>query len=903
MSTKTIAKTNKLISDMQPIISLLKDKEILQGLKNISINWDTRELIKFPSELNPLLKNYIGDRGEKKYLNTAGISLFGKLLIDIEAIGSTEQKINGKYVISSIISSGKNSVTFKAKHEFIGRNFVLKIIRPGKGENVIESLQTLGNVGGEPFLVHPTDFFNFEYSTITKDPISLKCIVFPFIEGPTLEDFLKKNPSISPHLIFSFLKQVSTGLHALEAKNLNHGDFHSNNILVDTTNKDKVEFKIIDISCGISNYSQYEHIQNDFNQFQQHLWRALVILQKQLPRMSLRKYLGANLFCLVEHILKQENMTFGEILQLLEKNSLFEKYNENKKLFLESKFKNPANIGLLRYEEFTDPKIAVELFEPYNELLDDISGFGNAIIYGHRGSGKSTYLASLACFPEIPNPIFNMKEKFGIFFACRQGEFKQFSTSLGVTNLDKTDWIKHIFILKIIRRVISTLKSAINHDKLNHPEDFTLLYDYITPFVSSGVIFYSDAEFLKPIDNLHAALLRNELLEIDKFFAQAERGAPKFLNERNLIDFFELIRNAFSELNRTQFYILFDDAGIPNVPTIAQKVINDILRCTNSVYCVKISAERFSYDFIDSKGKVLEETHDYLSFNISAILSPGSGIEPEIKKLESHFKKIINRRLQKLNYNSHDIIGYLGDKLIETDELVQLLSMGKRNAYYCGWNVVWQLAHRTPRHLIEIVSDIFHAGEIKPTSEVKMISKRIQHHAIVAFSEKKLKSLLFIPGKTTIANKSYGLGTKLYEFTASFGNIAKEYLRNKHVNSKNRVRFDERIAIERNDMKELSNDAHEFLNFLIRFAILDDSKLVYSRDDRTKKPIYVLNRIFCPAFGISFRRDTHLRLSKSKFESLLLYPQDFVKSGTKFLAEQNLPEKVFFDLFGAIDNE
>jgi len=185
-----------------------------------------------------------------------------------------------------------------------------------------------------------------------------------------------------------------------------------------------------------------------------------------------------------------------------------------------------------------------------------------------------------------------------------------------------------------------------------------------------------------------------------------------------------------------------------------------------------------------------------------------------------------------------------------------------------------------------------------------MIPPHVQSRAVKNFSEKKFKSLLYIPGELTINNQNYGLGIKLYEFTASFGNIARAYLKNKPTLKTIRgKRYDEKLAIERDDTFAISKEANTFLEYLIRYAVLDDSKLVISRDDKIKKSIYVLNRIYSPAFGISFRRFSHLRLSKHKFENLLLEPLSFVKKGNAFLEKLDNSVINECDLFGKLTCE
>lgn len=903
MSSNSLANTNKLIVEMDDILSLLTQKNFFDKLKSTKVNWDLKEVSNLPDDLVKIMesKNFIRYSDNKYILTPMGTSFLGKLLVNVESIKNSHE-LQEKYVISQVVSNGKNSVTFKATHKFLGRDVALKVIRPGSGESIIEKLKQIGQVGGEPYLIHPIDYIEIKHPTLTGSDVKLKCLVFPYINGETLEAFLSRAKPVSPFFIYTFIKQIATALSALEKHQLYHGDLHSNNILV--TEKDRILFQIIDISCGVGEHSPYDYGFNDFDHFREHLWRALRILQINLPRLSIRKHLGPELFSTAEHILNEKLMSFREVLDILHNRTAFLSYEKKRNVFISKKFKEPLPMGLLRYEEFANHQLAMELFEPYPELLAEISQFGNSIIYGHRGSGKSTYLSALSCSPDIMSPLFDMKDKFGIFFACRQGEFRQFSQDLVEISPRSILLLKHIIILKIIRRFIDIINEAINYERLKHVDDIDSLVNFLSPFVAGGVAHHYDLEIVSPLDNLHASLLRNEINEIDNLFSTKKIKFSSLLDEGHLVKFFRLFREIFSELKKSQFYILFDDAGEPNVSKATQWVINDIMRNINSVYCVKLSAERYSYKLKDSKNKALEESHDYSSFDISAKLSLGSGFSPERNMLKAYFKKIIEKRLAHWNYQSHDISDYLGEQPISTDELVYRLANSKRDAYYSGWNVIWELSNRTTRNLLELISEVLIAGGIIQSSEINKIPDRIQHQTIKAFSEKKLKSLIYIPGKLMLNNQKCGLGIKLYEFVASFGKISREYLTKKSVNSlTKKYRFDERIAIERDDFEPLSRNVDLFLRALIRYAVLDDVELVFSRDDKIKKPIYTLNRIFCPAFKISYRRDSHLRLGRKQFELLLTEPRLFVRRGTGFLRSLSIPDEEMSDLFGRLNEE
>lgn len=871
------------------MMQLTGDATFLSGIQETKIDWDARRFLTLPAGMLERLLSVglAAGSASDATITDKGVDLFAKLLLDIPALADSGTLLDGRYRIEKLIAAGKNSFTFLATHVSLSRKFALKVIRPGKGADLLPALSRIGQVDDAPNLVQPTDVLTFHHKALNGDLVPLRCVLFPFQDGcDTLQQFLESAGPVSPYFILAFLRQVGTALSALEKRQLWHGDLHAGNILVRSAREGLVEFFVIDVSCGINEQSEYEYASDDFSCLKEHLWRALELLQAKLPRMSIQKHLGARLYTLVQTVLAAERMSFQDMMRVLANAEPYCDYMKRREAFITQHFRKPTSIGLLRYEEITDQRVALSLFEPYHELLRRIEAFGNAIIYGHRGSGKSTYLAILACYPEVDSPYTSLRDRLGILFPCRQGEFKLFSSSQLPMTVQNQNKIRHIIILRILRRIVDTLRLAVEHERLATPSDLAPLYAFFRTYVAPGTVLHYDETLIPPLENLHASLLRDEIIQIDGLFLGISNPSrARMLQETNLIDFMTLLRSLFPELSATRLYLMFDDAGAPNVPPDTQRIINDIIRCTNSDYCVKVSAERFTYDFADTTGKPLEESHDYTTFDISSTLCLGSGFAPERAELKEYFTKIIARRLVHFRYHSTSITDYLGDVLVHVDELVARLHAGRRNAYYCGWDMIWQLGDRTTRNLLELVSAVFGAGGVTPTSPPSVVPARIQHRAVRAFSERKLRALSYVPGETYVRGKKIGLGTHLYEVAATIGKVAKAYLTHRTLSTKGRKRYDERLAIERNDIAPLSDEALEALRALIRFGILDDSKLVESMDDRIKKPIYILNRVFCPVFGISFRRDSHLRLSKGKFELLLTAPGQFRVSGTSFLSD------------------
>jgi hypothetical protein len=352
----------------------------------------------------------------------------------------------------------------------------------------------------------------------------------------------------------------------------------------------------------------------------------------------------------------------------------------------------------------------------------------------------------------------------------------------------------------------------------------------------------------------------------------------------------------FSELRGARFHILFDDAGEPYVQGRLQQIINELIINSNPVYCVKLSAEKNTYVFQTTRGKHLENGHDYYEQDISYSLFIGSGTTGINRdKLEEYFRQIVALRLTYFQYKSADIRDYVGDHPDGDERLTMLLALGRKDAYYCGWTTIWNIADRNPRNLLELVSEIFAVGHIERDTVPKPVPMRDQSRAIKTISEKRLQSLSQIAGSFSLNGIKVSLGRKLFEVTVTIGSTFYTYLRQDVASRKKGTRIRQHLAIERNELVELEPAAEFILQRLVTFGVLDSSKSAYSRDDQVKKPIYVLNRIYCPAFSIGYRRDDHLKLSKKRFEQLLLDPQAFLREGTRRL---RMDSRTQIELFG-----
>lgn len=883
--------TNRTIVEKAELLALVERPDLEQQLRRLRFDWKTKTidpdapLVGLLSRLGFLLQD-----GKTVSLNRMGILLMARLLLQFDvkrdgdrAFGSLAEK----YERMHILSSGRNSIVVEATHRLLGSRFVLKLVRPGASAEMRDSVRLLAKLDTDSAIVAPVDFLTADVTDLLGCPVSLECLAFPFVEGVTFQEFLSQPPNhLNSQVVIAFARQVGKALADLEQLGAYHGDLHERNIIVDQHGKLGLRFRIVDISFdAMGSLSDVVCRNNDLSNFKQHIWRLLSAQRASMPNVSLRKYIGTRNYFRITEIMSERVSSFAMVCATLESNAAFEAFQNTKTRFLAEHFRTPVSFRLQRYEELTDPAMAVRLFVPLEQLLEKIRDFANIYVSGNRGSGKSTYLASLAFFPEADSLVVDIEKDFGVYFPCRQGEFRPLATRRSWTPEQERRLVTNLMVTKIVRRTLELIAAGVTGGKLRSAPALSQLRKFVGEFVPSPGLVSVDPLIQSELDNLVSTMVRVEMDEIAALASDAPDTGER--DGLTLIRFFSVVRDTFPDLARARFQLLFDDAGVPYVPANVQRVLNDLMLSSNPLFCVKLSAEKLTFDFVSSLGKVLEEGHDYLERDISHILFIGSGPGGLRREdLEQYFRRIIEQRLEYFGYNSTNITDYLGNEQISIDRLLQLLAHQSKQAYYSGWTTVWNIADRTPRNLLELISEIFAVAGIEPSQVARMVEPRDQDRAIKTISEKRLESLSQIPGAIELNGQRLSLGRRLFEVTSAIGSTFRLYLRAERGGK--RVR--QHLAIERNDIGDLAPDADAVLRRLVTFGVLDQTKVAYARDDNMKKPLYVLNRIYCPAFKIGYRRDDHLRLSKGRLEQLLLSPDHFIRDGTRRLRDSGTEE-------------
>jgi len=486
MSTDIAQNTNRLIAETNPIFQFIEAAEISRVRIETEVDWERNVVLRCePGLRDVLLLMKLAQQTENGELTVGvkGRAFLGKLLLGLDDQLDHRLKertaINDRYLLHGLLASGKNSLAYKADDRRLGRLVVLKFFRPGRGEGVIKNVAKLGRVKADPVLVNVLDVFQHQIDGGHGRRIPINVMVFPFVDGMTLRQYLASERNSSPIVIQEFVQQTCFALLALEDEGLSHGDLHPNNVMVTTEPSGRVGFRIIDVSYGADPPSDYEFPSNDIEGFKFILRLALQDVESRLTRVSLRRYLGARIFTLVEYILKSDEVSLKEINRELQTATRFTAFKERKDSFLRTKFKPPRDFGILRYEEFANPTVALNLFCPFPELFERLCAFGSAILFGHRGTGKSTYMAAMNFFPQAEKMPIEYRENFGVLFSCRQGEFRKFSGRHLDMRAEIKLRIKDILIAKIIRKTLGSLAEGIAKGRINPPQSVKTIADVV----------------------------------------------------------------------------------------------------------------------------------------------------------------------------------------------------------------------------------------------------------------------------------------------------------------------------------------------------------------------------------------------------------------------------------------
>ena len=888
MTTSSIKEIWKLIEKFKEEVELLTNEEALalliyvnrhEGMALSELNKKAKEYFSQPEALFEFLlsEKFIEKRDGSLYVSNKGKDIAKIIEYAQYDISNIPKDAVPGYTLQKPLGTGSTSITFKAKREKTGRDVALKIFKPGILDHVDlgEKIKRISKLKSK-YLVVPDDYGDFKW-----DSLNLRYLEMEYIDGESLNDFLKSNVNVNlDYFLRNFILDVGQTLIEVKDGGFNHGDLHAGNILVveDELSKGQkifhFKFYIIDF-IGINSSEEFREFElTDFDYYKENL---LKIIRKYAitPSGGIDRWkLGERFFYLYENLVKNKYTSFKGVIDAL--SAELPKPNQL------AITKRPFTYLIFEQYDPVDP-LWLRRFQPERDIYMYFTDFCQLICSGTRGCGKTIYLRSLSFVPKLirlseekqwsdtKDKIAYLKGIFGIYFPCRQGEFKNFSEKSYKFTFETQLLIKHIFIFKIIRRTMSLIEEAYSEKVFTSEPKVNLILKFLSSYLLRDIALTAIARET-PFQELTSNLRNEENYCLD-ILGREEKYPPqsRLLNETVLIEFFRVVKEAVSELSNIKFYIIFDDVSDPQVSFEAQKILNCLLSCHNEVYCCKFSTEKYAYTYQDMYGKALQLQHDYTYVDLSWLgLSPYDKYSDTL--YEQYLEKIVNKQLEIGGYPKQ-IKDYLENLPYPHQELINLLARrDQKDVKFAGWKLVVQLSSKTVRDGLSLCEAVFREYTEQFPKKFEGLKKGedkitidIQDRAIRKYSREAYANLV---------NIEY-MGEKIFNIVRSFGAVSQRYLSREVTREEGRKY--EVITIERRDSKELSEEAKERLRKLIRYSVFIDRGLSFSREEIGLVQKFTLHKKFTPALMTTYREREHLRLSKEQLERLLLQPDEFKK--------------------------
>lgn len=820
------------------------------------------------------------------------------------ASGMVDHHLNGSYLIKSYLGRGATSVTFRATQEGTHRDRAVKIFYPGTVDylRVDDALRRRSSIRSES-IPEVVDAGQIELKTPDGETFIVSCVVMTLVEdAQVFAEFLASHENVNAALLEKFVVDIGGALAAIEAAGLAHGDLHEGNILVSGGGVPGIAQKLwlIDFVGVPSSMSDAIDANSDLDNFRDHLLRASVLACERYPGYAARYLLGERVFRVLDGLRRNSYSSFNKMLQ---------DFGRSRREIPPDYFRapDPQPFEWLRVEWIPSARWLYELFEPELSRFQTIARFGNTWISGPRGCGKSHYLRVLAFHPrliaEADDQIsaklrilnYDFRQAFGVLFACRLGEFKGFDPeAMGreVFDSETQAFLKHILILKIWTRTLQTIGEGVdaidsrtNTPVIQIPPDLTPLFQFMTERLGRSAMATADPKSL--FMQCLAVCTAKENSARRVWNLPVQRPEQPWLVEEDVHAFFEAVAGTFSELESARFLILVDDASYGHIHFEMQKVLNSLVRAAHARHCFKITCDKFMYTLDTNDGRSIDQRHEVTYVDLGEV-SAKRQKDPEVD-LSAYMSRVVNLRLRAAGFEC-DIQTVLGDSQSPGEFLRGLSApgarrergegqrtLGRNKAYYGGWNIVWSICHGSVRTLLALIEHIFRSSAVK--KETRSISLRDQDAAVRSYSQRVFRGLAMTPGELD----GRPTGERLKSIIGAIGEMSREYL--VHYKTGRRGQWYETISFERIDDQPLRRPAYQALTELIKNGLVMDDGLTFSRARFGLAQRYDLNKIFVPAFRITYRIRNHMYVSKGRLEEILLEPHIFVKRHRRRLRE------------------
>lgn len=549
---------------------------------------------------------------------------------------------------------------------------------------------------------------------------------------------------------------------------------------------------------------------------------------------------------------------------------------------------SPSNpFGAVK-SEYIQKEILANIFQmPEHDFYNLLQGPRGIILFGGRGSGKTTILRSLELTTAIAlTGKANLKESdlktFGIYLKIDRGGFVMSNkTEIDILgeSVSKLLFLDD-FILQFIESLILTLienmknKNILLSDKKQEQEITNQIFKLLNNENSS-----TPTNFVDLLDwlNIKKSHIRQFLGK--RTFGITTEYNGVFTSLDTLKKICKIFREEIDDLRNITFVFLLDE--IENFLPYQQKIANTMLKLSDDVLTFKIASKfeglstnetlleqqiqpghdyaRLSLDYNvsnpDKRKRYVElltgicekllRTHGCKETDIKKILKKDSKEEISEEKIRSQLEEMLKKKGQNIDeFSEKEIsekISYYKTALIYR----ALNRDGKRRSKnFSGFETFVYLSSGITRYFLELCGMTFYLAGKEEDIEIKEITE------ISAKTQSK-----------AVFNESYALIEKLGLDIEEYGLSMRNFILDIGDIFRTKLLYDNnepetiRIGIEES-FDSWPESLQELVATGIResvFLKVEDPEIMRQKNTTSHRPIeLLLNRMYCPALGISY---------------------------------------------------
>lgn len=536
-------------------------------------------------------------------------------------------------IITEWVDGGANAHLFRAYSENLQRDLACKVIPRANllygpdGSEIWRAEVQKANRLKNQIVVK----FENDVQIWRDDNAGIDCVVLisEFVDGPNLGKFIKEHrDSVDVPFIRHWLEKMLDLLYDMEDKQVQHGDLHAGNILVEDSSSysalgPRFVFRVTDF--GVTKASNESHFKDDYFQLADLLNQLLGCVAFG-PSSQKDKYI----FKFLQHNFRDRHLMETDLTRdplarrpvemlhrLQELDIEFERSAAQESTIMLTPF------DFLSCEQIGDaPALLNALYSDRFLGLHEIESQNNVVVTGPRGCGKTTVFRSLSLDQKLQveeEAIPGKTRYIGVYYRCDDLYFAFPRYTIPVRE-DAWDAPIHFITATLLAKLLDSLETWGRRYFL---EDFVRAESSVAEKLWDVMgLNHSGSPGASTFKAVSSRLDRERVkaAECHRFVKDPNRGMGRFFGPDVLVKVCQTLSEHLSFLRSRPIYFFIDDYSSPKVTKELQSNLNRIFMQRTPFCFFKLSTESpvsFTIDDIDKKNYV--ESREFILQNLGSV--------------------------------------------------------------------------------------------------------------------------------------------------------------------------------------------------------------------------------------------------------------------------------------------